>query len=151
MPKHILIENPEDFQETTQSHPLGATFEDYNGNVYRYGQNGSATAAVKGAPAHKTATRGVYKKHANKVALVDTGVGIAGAWAAAVAAGAYGFVLADGYADYLLGDTGTAAGEAVTVLAGDIWATAVVGTHVILGQAFTDDAASIFSGEINCL
>lgn len=148
---HLMIENPEGFYEADQSHYLGKLFFDNLGRIWRYVKNASATAAAKGAPAYETATAWNLKKNANKIALDDLGGGIAGAWAAAVPAGYFGFVGVNGVFDFLLGDTGTAAGEAVTGIGGDIWATATIGTHHVLGFAYTDDTTSVFTGRLACL
>ena len=117
----------------------------YNGNDYMYVYIASTSVAAKGAPAYPQPTRGYMKKDTNKTG----GAYAAGAWTAAVPTVNYGWLLVRGWADYLLGDSGTAAGEAVYA-GGDIWATATIGTHHVQGQADTDDTASIFTGRLWC-
>lgn len=136
---------PEDWYSSTKAdHTLG-DLHWWNGNLYMFAYNASATAAAKGAPAFCNDTDGQMVKNAAK-----TGDAIAeGAWCAAVPASNYGWLLVMGRADYLLGNTGTAAGESLYAGA-DIWDTATVGTHHVAGRAFTDDTASVFTGRICC-
>jgi hypothetical protein len=125
---------------------IGTRVVDENGNIYEYVQNKSATASAKGAPAFTNGTKGQMVKNANKLLAVAA----QGAWTGAVTADYYGFILKVGYAEYLLGNTGTAAGELLYAGA-DIWDTGVIGTHQVQGQSYTVDTASVFTGVINAL
>lgn len=137
--------DPEECNDNTPRAAVGHYYT-WGGNLYMYVYNESTTVSAKGAPAFEQATRGYMKKNTNK-----TGDAIAeGAWCAAVTTLYYGYILVRGWADYLLGNTGTAAGESLYAGA-DIWDTATVGTHHVQGRAATDDTASVFTGRINCL